>query len=84
MENLVMERAKLMGSTAPRRGSDPTKPDLKPTYRFASIEDIADSWSSRSLLFSQRGEQRVKVRRETGKSFVITIKPLIKRTSSET
>ena len=35
MENLVMERVKLMGSTAPRRGSDPIKPDHRPTYRFA-------------------------------------------------
>ena len=34
MENLVMERVKLMGSTAPRKGSDPIKPDHRPTYRF--------------------------------------------------
>ena len=30
-----MERAKHRGSTVPRRGSDPTRPDLKLTYRFS-------------------------------------------------
>ena len=35
MESLVMERVRLKASTAPRRASDPAKPDLKLTYRFA-------------------------------------------------
>ena len=32
---LAMEKVKLKASTAPKRGSDPIKPDLKPTYRLA-------------------------------------------------
>ena len=41
MGSLAMVRAKLMGSTAPKRGSDPIKPDHKPTYRSCFLTILA-------------------------------------------
>ena len=61
MEGLVMGKAKLMASTAPRRVSDPIKRDHRPTYRCCPKEHFANNlvvsiWCSAN--WTSRGGER--------------------------